>query len=191
MRMRWLGNVAAYTVAGAIASGLVGGTLATLGMLFLPPDGALPAMVVALTVATAALARELGLPLPLPQPRRQTRDTWAKFPGGPAAGVLWGLDLGLVFTTWFTFSGVWLLVVLATLAQRPALGATLFVAYWVGRALSVWVAPLLAQDARALPQLLAELADDYRLVQVVHVAGLVWAIGVVIVMIGRGLATAT
>jgi hypothetical protein len=48
------------------------------------------------------------------------------------------------------------------------------VAYWAGRALSVWVAPRLVHDARATPALVSALHRQHPLLRQIHVAGLVW-----------------
>ncbi len=87
------------------------------------------------------------------------------------APALSGLDLGLVFTTWFTFSGVWFLVCLAFVSSSITAGAGLFVCYWLGRALSVWLAPLMMSDARVTPQLLGATDARFRMFQLIHVLG--------------------
>jgi hypothetical protein len=162
-----------YTLAGALTSLLLGAGLGLVGALALPGDFAVPAALVALAVAAVAAVRELGLvAIPLPQIRRQTRGMWAKDYGFTAAALLWGLDLGLVFTTWLTLSGAWVLAVVAFLVGEPLFGAALFGAYWLGRALSVWIAPLLMERATDTPQLLATLYDQRRLFRTSHVVGL-------------------
>lgn len=100
--------------------------------------------------------------LRLPQPRRQTRDVWNYRFGALAASTLWGLDLGLVVTTWFTFAGVWVLLASAFLVQDPALGGVLLLAYWLGRAASVWIGPLLLEDAGQTPWMLDEINNRRR-----------------------------
>ena len=170
----------AYTLAGGVTSILVGGGLGVLGAVALPARVGLPAALLALTLACVALARELGLvSVPLPQLGRQTEGMWAKRYGFRGAAILWGLDLGLVFTTWLTFSGVWVLAAIAFLAAEPALGAALFAAYWLGRALSVWIAPLLMDRATDTPRLLATLHDQSRLFRSSHVVALACAVLVV------------
>jgi hypothetical protein len=176
-RRRWLSDVVAYTLAGVVTSVLVGGSLGFAGALVLPETDAL--LGIALAVALVAIARDSGLlPVPLPQVGRQTQGLWAKGFGGRAAAVLWGLDLGLVFTTWLNLSGAWVLAAVAVLAGQPAFGAMLFVAYWLGRALSVWVAPLLMANATETHRLMASLDEQHRLFRSIHVVGLVWAAAV-------------
>lgn len=180
-KRQWLGNVLSYTLAGGAAGVAVGAALGALGGVLLPGrlDGR--RLLAAGAVAFVALARELGwLSVPLPQLRRQTRDTWAKsFPGALAA-ALWGLDLGLVFTTWLTFAGVWLLAAVAFLAGEPGFGAALFGLYWLGRTLSVWLAPLWLTSASATPWLLDAIAGQRQLFQRLHELGLIWSLVVFI-----------
>lgn len=182
-KKQWLKNVAAYTLAGGLSSVFVGGVLGTFGgalLLFLPAlraDVGGPGVLIAIAVAVTAIAREVGwVSLPLPQLRRQTKQVWAILFPRRLAATLWGLDLGLTFTTRLTFSGVWLLAAVALLAGNPAYGATLFALYWLGRALSVWIAPLLMQDASATPQLMDRIAGEHHLFRQVHVGGLIWAV---------------
>lgn len=144
-------------------------------------------LLIALAVAVFALARELRmLPLPLLQSRRQTHGTWAKMFPSTVAAVLWGLDVGLVFTTQLTFAGIWLLIAVAILVGSPTFGAALFATYWLGRSLSVWLAPLLLRDASAISQLLASIVGQRRLARRIHAAGLAWAVVVLGAALIRG-----
>lgn len=188
-KRKWLANVTAYSLAGGVASGLVGAILGALGgVLSLNRIGA-AGFLVAAVVGMLAIARELGwLSVPLPQLARQTRDVWGKILPGPLAAALWGFDLGLLFTTWLTFPGVWLLAAVTLLVGNLAIGAVLFVLYWLGRALSVWLAPLLLPGANGAPQLLEEIGGRRRLFQGIHVMGLAWSIVVLIVWFIRGVA---
>jgi hypothetical protein len=176
-RRRWLGNATAYTLAGTLTSVLVGGGLAGLGALFLPARVGLAGTLFALAVALLAIARESGLvAVPLPQIGRQTEGLWVKRFGDRAAAILWGLDLGLVFTTWLNFSGAWLLAAVAFLSGEPLFGAALFVAYWLGRALPVWVGPLLMKSARDTHWLLDSLGQQRRLFRSIQLAALSWTV---------------
>jgi hypothetical protein len=181
-RRRWLVNVTLYTVAGLLASVLVGLALGAAGLLLWPRSLRAIGLAATLLVAALAAARESGaISIPFPQVRRQTRDVWAKRFPSTVAATLWGLDLGLVFTTWFTFSGTWLLVAAAFSAGSPAYGAALFAAYWSGRALSVWVAPSLLRSATATPTLVGAIDAERQVFRWVHVAG-VAAAGLTIVV---------
>ncbi|HSK75426.1 MAG TPA: hypothetical protein VLQ45_03130 [Thermoanaerobaculia bacterium] len=186
----WVVNVAAYTVAGGVASALVGWGLALLGRALLPEGLGRVAVALAFAVTATAAARELGwLSLPLPQWRRQTRDVWAKRFRGPVTAAFWGFDVGLLFTTWFTLSGVWCLIAVALLARDPAYAVSLLLVYWAGRALSVWLTPLMLADAASTPQLLDAIGERRRFIQRVHALALAGALGVLAALLvqGRGL----
>jgi len=177
--MRWLVVVGSYTLAGAVSSVAVGAGFGAFGGVVwkevIPPAlaGVIGSALVAV-VGSGALARELGmLPVGLPQARRQTGGVWAKSYGLSAAAVLWGFDLGLLFTTWLTFSGAWLVVTLAFVLGSPALGAALLVSYWLGRALSVWMAPLFLIRLGGVVQLLDEITRERPLFRRLHVVALV------------------
>jgi hypothetical protein len=132
------------------------------------------AVLITLGFASLAVVREGGLlPLPLLQIRRQTQGWWAKVFGSRVAAILWGLDLGLVFTTWLNFSGAWVLAVVTFLSGKPLMGAALFAAYWVGSALPVWVGPLLMESPMQTPELVTTLHEQRPLSRWIHVAGLI------------------
>jgi hypothetical protein len=127
----------------------------------------------ALVIAIIAMVREAGwVALPILQCKRQTRSTWAYCFPRVVAAMLWGLDLGMTFTTYLTFSGVWLLATVAVLTSQPGMAAVLFAAYWLGRALSVWIAPWLMADASTTPRFLDAILGQYQLMQRIHAVGL-------------------
>lgn len=167
----------AFTFAGIMTSALIGTLGGSLRGLFLSTEVGKVGILVAIAVGFIAMIRELGwLSFPLPQWARQTNGRWSRAFSSTITAVLWGLDLGLIFTTWLTFSGVWLLFVLAILVGEPAFGAAMFASYWLGRALSVWIAPLLMLDASSTSELLDNIYKQHRLFRRIHIAGLVWSI---------------
>ena len=180
--------MAIYTLAGSISSTFVGGLLGWLGGVFgLDRLGGV-GLLVALTVALVAVTRELGwISFRMPQLPRQTRDIWFKVFSSPVAAGLWGFDLGLVFSTWLTFSGVWLLVVIAMLGGEAGFGATLFGVYWLGRVLSVWIAPHLMPDSGATSRLMDAISGQYRLFQRIHIVGLAWVVVVFVFWLANGI----
>jgi hypothetical protein len=161
---------------GSVASALVGGGLGWLGGLILPGPIGQYGLLFILCFTVTAVARELNLLVfPWPQLKRQTKDIWAKIFPNPVAAALWGFDLGLIFTTWLSFSGAWLLVVVTILVGKPLFGIGLFALYWLGRALSIWLAPLWMPDATATSQLMNSIRLQRNLFHRVHVAALLWA----------------
>lgn len=184
--------MAAYTVAGGVASALVGAGLSLLGRALLPAGLGRGAVAITFAVTATAAARELGwISLPLPQWRRQTRDVWAKRFRGPVTAAFWGFDLGLLFTTWFTLSGVWCLIAVALLSRDPAFAVSLLLVYWAGRALSVWLTPLMLVDAASTIHLLAAIGGRRGFIRRVHALALGGALAVLAALLARGGALGT
>jgi hypothetical protein len=187
MRSRWLVSVTAYTVAGAISSALVGAAAGVVGHALLPAEATVPGTVAAIAVGLLGLARTLGVrAIPFPQPTRQTSDVWVKRWPPTLAAIGWGFDLGLVYTTRFTFPGIWFLTIVAVVARSPGFGAGLFAAYWIGRAGSVWLGPALMRDARETPELLEAVQAHSPLIEKTHVAALVMGVAVLTIAVGTG-----
>lgn len=171
-RSRWLAEIGLYTIGGAVSSVLAGAALGALGRL-LPAPVAAHGGTIVLAVAALAVAREVGvLRFPLPQPRRQTRDLWSKVFPAPVAALLWGFDLGLTVTTRFTFAGTWVLLLVPVLMASPAVGAVLLLAHWLGRALPVWLSPLLMSSPTSTPQVYDAIDARERIFRSTQVLGL-------------------
>ena len=140
------------------------------------------ARVVVVSVGTVALVHELGgNRIPLPQLRRQTYGSWARQLPGPMAVALWGFDLGATFSTWLTFAGIWVLTVGVVISGDSRGGAAVFLSYWLGRALSVWITPVLLGSASATSELLRRVTQETRALQLVHAVGIVWATAIIAV----------
>jgi MFS family permease len=150
--------LALYTTAGLVSSSLVGLLLGSVGEISPSFGVAIP-----LGVAIVVTARELGLaPIPLVQWRRQTSEIWGKTLPRNLAATLWGFDLGLVFTTYLTFSGAWLVTSIALFAHDIGLAVLLFAAYWLGRAATVWLAALEMSRRRSTTLGLVDLVGRRR-----------------------------
>ncbi|MBI4521092.1 MAG: hypothetical protein HY701_09660 [Gemmatimonadetes bacterium] len=150
---RWALGVTAYSLAGVIASAAVGLAIGFLGQGL--PSPVILALAAGASIGTAVAAL-IGRRVPIPELRRQTDSRWAKRFPAPAAALLWGIDLGLVFSTRITLVGTWILALVA-LAAGPAFAAVLFASHWVGRALSVWLAPGMMRHAADGPALLEQI----------------------------------
>jgi hypothetical protein len=174
--------VIAFTVAGAAASIAVGALIGYLGALVFLDEIRVEAMLAMALLATLAVARDLGyVSIPFPQPRRQTREVWGKLYPRPVGAILWGFDLGLVFTTRFTFSGPAVLLALALSVASPLFGATLLATHWLGRASTVWLGPSLLPDANATPLLMDRIERARVRFQSSHVVAILWLATVLIV----------
>ncbi len=134
-------------------------------------------------VAAALALREYGwLRFPIPNRRRQTEKVWAHDFGFTVAALMWGLDIGLGFATHIS-PGFWVLATGAVALADPRFGALLLLAYWIGRALPVWVGPLFEGDGEGVacpPRDLNKTASDRGL----EAAILTWtvAVGLVVAM---------
>ena len=131
---------------GALAGGAATfGGLAALGSLLGGSAGLRDALACALALA-AALADWRGLRI-APQIRRQVPERWRWIMPLPLACGLYGLLLGLGFTTFVLSFAVWALAGISFAADSVQLGVVVGVAFGLGRALPVlWIAPRLGSE---------------------------------------------
>lgn len=181
-RWQWMGMVSAYTLAGGASSAAVGAFAGLVGRSAIPVTEAWAiAAVITIASVLAALQELRLLPFRLPQPHRQTRDRWWKLYPASFAAALWGFDIGLVFSTWFTFAGVWAVLAAAVAFKSVVVGMGVMLAYWAGRSLSVWLGPMLFEDANATPLVLERVAAKADMFRLIHLVALVYLVAVVTV----------
>ncbi|CAA9553228.1 MAG: hypothetical protein AVDCRST_MAG33-1061 [uncultured Thermomicrobiales bacterium] len=181
LRRIWLRSVTAYTLAGALASGLVGVSAGWLGSLIPGGDAMRAVLVVAALVGIwVALREAIARTWPMPQIRRQTPETLRVRYSAPVAAALWGFDLGLVFSTWLTFAGPWFVLAVALALGDPLAGAVLFLGHWLARAAWLWLAPYLLTSARVGPEFSRQVTRTIGLFRTVQVVAA--TIGVVAVL---------
>jgi hypothetical protein len=152
---------ATFTI-GAMAGGVVTfGGLSLLGELVgHGATGLRDALAAALALA-AAFADWRGWRI-APQIRRQVPERWRWIMPLPLACGLYGLLLGLGFTTFVLSFAVWALAGISFAAHSAIFGVVVGVAFGVGRALPVlWIAPRLGTEERDLA--LERLALEPRL----------------------------
>jgi len=118
---------------GAFAGGVV--TFGGLALLGEALGAGAPA--VAALVAVAAAAAEARGARVVPQVRRQVPEAWRRVLPVPLAAGLYGVLLGLGFTTFILSFAVWALAGMAVALGDPALGVLIGFAFGVGRALPV------------------------------------------------------
>ncbi len=124
---------------GALAGGAaLYGTLAGLGAL-LGAEGVHPAAVAAFAVAAAAALAELRGVRIRPQIRRQVPEPWRRVMPLPLAAALYGVLLGLGFTTFVFTLAVVALAAISLALGDPLLGLVVGAAFGAGRALPVVV----------------------------------------------------
>src|SRR5215211_2431961 len=161
---------------GAVAGGvLTFGVLAATGELVHGAGGA--AYLGAAGIALVAAVLEARGARILPQIRRQLPERWRWVLPMPVAAALYGVLLGLGFTTFVLSFGVWALAGMSFALGEPGLGLVIGVAFGVGRALPIaLLAPLAGKPVgiRAVA-LMAERPALYRRFRLGDAAALVLA----------------
>ena len=133
-----------YSLAGIATSCLVGLAIAGLGTLAAFTVPAVVLSIVAAVVALAMMLREAGIVrFDPPQCDVQTHKEWVYEFGLTTATGMWGAHIGLALTTVITHGGLYALV-LAAFARGLGGGEWIIVAFWVGRVLPLWLAPVLS-----------------------------------------------
>jgi len=142
---------------GALAGGAI--TFTALGALgsLMHAGGAGLALAVAVAIALlAALGEALGVRI-VPQIRRQVPEPWRRVLPLPLAAGLYGVLLGLGFTTFVLTLAVWALAGIAVAIGSPLAGLLIGLGFGAGRALPVVVmAPRYATLGERLEQRMAE-----------------------------------
>jgi hypothetical protein len=169
----------AYTFSGLVSAGAVGCGLGWLGHLL---KGWIHGRLSLCAISGLALllaARDLGvIYFPLPEPKRQTDKVFAHQFGFVVASLMWGFHLGLGFVTRIKYGGFWFLVVLTLVLDSRSSAAAVMAAYWLGRALPVWVGPVLEAGG-------GDVTDDVWaggwLFRQLAVITLIWSAGIVMV----------
>jgi len=137
-RRSMLAACATFT-AGAVAGGVVTfGTLSLLGAA-LQVGGSGLAVAAAVAIAALAAAGEAAGVRVVPQIRRQVPERWRRVMPLPVAAALYGLLLGLGFTTFVLTLAVWALAGVSVALGAPAVGLAIGIGFGLGRALPVVV----------------------------------------------------
>jgi hypothetical protein len=126
---------ATFTV-GALLGGVI--TFGGLGLLgqWLGAGGTGAAAVAAAVAVAAAIGEARGVRI-VPQVRRQVPESWRRVLPVPLAAGLYGVLLGLGFTTFILTFAVWALAAVSVALGDPQLGVVLGLAFGAGRALPV------------------------------------------------------
>src|ERR671910_3301933 len=86
----------------------------------------------------AAVAEARGTPI-VPQIRRQLPEHWRRLMPMPLAAALYGVLLGLAFTTFVLSFGVWALAGISLAVGEPEAGLLIGAAFGIGRAIPIVV----------------------------------------------------
>jgi hypothetical protein len=172
-RLRTTLAACATFAAGALAGGAITfGGLALLGQAL--GAGGPAALAVAAALALAAAAGEARGARILPQVRRQVPESWRRRMPVPLAAGLYGVLLGLGFTTFILTFAVWALAGACVAIGDPALGLAVGVAFGAGRLLPVVVLAPSAATGRgaALHAAMAERPQILRSLRAVDAVAL-------------------
>jgi hypothetical protein len=169
-------SVVAIACATFAAGALVGGvvTFGALSLLGAALEGAGAAVPVAVAIACAAALGEARGVRIVPQVRRQVPEPWRRVLPLPLAAWLYGILLGLGFTTFVLTLAVWALAGISVALGNPALGVVVGVGFGIGRALPVVVLAPVAHrpfGVRAVA-LMAERPQLLRVLRLADAAGL-------------------
>jgi hypothetical protein len=134
-RATWLA-CATFTLGAVIGGVVTFGALSLLGDA-LQTRGTTVALVVAAAVAALAAAGEWAGIRVVPQIRRQVPEPWRRSMPLPVVGALYGLLLGLGFTTFVLTLAVWALAGIAIALGSPVAGLVIGLAFGLGRAIPV------------------------------------------------------
>jgi hypothetical protein len=148
---------------GAVAGGMVTfGALAALGGL-VHGAGRVAYLLAAAIAVVAAIAEARGTPI-VPQIRRQLPEHWRRVLPMPVAAAMYGVLLGLGFTTFVLSFGVWALAGIGFAVGDLDAGLAIGAAFGVGRAIPIAVlAPVSDRPAGIwATELMAERPGIYR-----------------------------
>ena len=178
---------------GAVVGGVVTfGSLALAGQLLHGAGGRAAYAVAAGIALLAALLEARGTRI-VPQIRRQLPEHWRRVMPMPLAAALYGVMLGLGFTTFVLSFGVWALAGVSLAIGDPSTGLLLGACFGLGRAIPIVVlAPLAGSPAgiRAT-ELLCEREGSYRRLRLGDAAALLAAAVALVVVPGSAGAAGT
>jgi cytochrome c biogenesis protein CcdA len=138
---QWILSAVLFTLTGGISASVVGAALGSLGHYV---GSAKQAYWLIIPIALVLAAREFRwVHFKLPEPKRQTEKVWAHEFGFLIASGMWGFHIGLGFATYVKYGGFWILAATAFATGSARYGAMLMLVYWLGRAMSVWVMPMI------------------------------------------------
>jgi hypothetical protein len=131
-----LAACAAFAPGALIGGAITFGGLALVGSAVFGSNATAALIAASAVAALAAVAEARGARI-VPQIRRQLPEHWRRVMPMPLAAALYGVLLGLGFTTFVLTFGVWALAAISFAGGDPALGLWIGVAFGIGRALPV------------------------------------------------------
>jgi hypothetical protein len=143
-----IGSVAVFGLGAVGGAAVTGSLLGVIGGAVQPLAGERVLAVAVGAAGCVLLLADLGfLGLRTPTLRRQTGSTWYRKRGPRAAWLLWGIDLGLGFSTIRLSSLYWLMVLFVAAFVSPVLAPLAFAFYGLGLGVA-FAAAVIAQTRR-------------------------------------------
>ncbi len=137
---------ALYASGTIVGSTILGVTLGSLGSIFVPSRWLPPAIGVIAVIGVALALSDLGIGgTKTLTTRRQTCPVWWHTPGRSRAIFLWGVDLGLGFTTIHVASLYWIVILTVFVLASPLAGATILCGYGCALVLNLGTGVLLLE----------------------------------------------
>jgi len=137
--------------------------LAELGRLLVPGDTGTREAIGATIALAAAVADWRGMKI-APQIRRQVPESWRWRMPLPLACALYGVLLGLGFTTFVLAFATWALAGVSFASASPLTGLSIGLAFGLGRALPIlWIAPRLGGGETEGARMMDRMAREPRL----------------------------
>ncbi len=152
-----------FTLGALVGGVLTFGALGLLGGLVHGADDRAAYAIAAAIAAAAAIAEIRGGSI-MPQIRRQLPEHWRRVMPMPLAAGLYGVLLGLGFTTFVLTFGVFALAGIVLAVGEPGVGVAVGLAFGIGRALPIaLLAPIADRPAGIrVTELMAERPSIYR-----------------------------
>ncbi|MCY3627459.1 MAG: hypothetical protein OXG88_07460 [Gammaproteobacteria bacterium] len=171
----WFKCSFSYTICGAFTAYLTGLLIVGIGAWI---DLRASTYYVGLTIVFCILflLRELKLlSFNPPQCNLQTYKEWTSMFGLTTGVGMWGAHIGLALTTVITYGGLYCLMVI-TFGLGVGMGEWLFVAFWLGRVVLLWVTPWLMNtscDGMAVGTILEQSTRMFRFCSITGISGLI------------------
>lgn len=135
---KWLGLVGLYSIGALASSAALGALLGLLGVWLLPGQWAFIALTIVGGIGILLALCDLGVGgTATPTLRRQTCPVWWRTLGQARAMFLWGIDLGLGFSTIRIASLYWIVVLVVFVLASPLTGAIILSGYGLALALNL------------------------------------------------------
>jgi hypothetical protein len=178
---RWLILLGIYATGAVLSSATLGVTLGLLGTILIPGGWASVAVAIVAAAGIVLGFADLGVGgAKTPTLRRQTCPIWWHIFGPARTMLLWGIDLGLGFTTIRVASLYWIVALVAAILGLP-LSAAILGGYGFALALSLGVGVILLRHQDRVLATVSALRLFPRLKMSLAIVLLLWCVLLLVV----------